>query len=317
MRNNQKNCVLTVFIAVIIFLVSALPSYSRTLKFIQLSDIHYSVKRADTPYKMLSNTKALTEDAVSQINNEKKIKFVIVTGDGIDRPNTESFEQLTEILNTLKSPWYYSIGNHDTTATGSFTKQKLFEELKKNNKNFEFDSTYYTFKPKAGFRVIVLDGARETYHHTSSGTISQEQLCWLDNILEQSKRDTVLIFLHFPLLPPYECKGHQITNADEFQAVLDKYKMPIAIFTGHFHAAKIRTRDNILHVSSPALATFPNAFRIIKIKNTRKKVIYNINLRERNLKDIQKKARIITLGGRLYYGTPHDRNAVIKMDKKR
>lgn len=315
MRSIQKNSILIVFIALIIFLVSDLPSYSRTLKFVQMSDIHYTIKKNDTSYKLLSQTRPLLEDAISQINKTKKINFVIITGDGINKPEQDSFDQLSDLLNTLKYPWYFAIGNHDTTTTGEFTKQRLLTSLKEQNKNFKFDSTYYTFKPKAGFRVIVLDGAKDV-GHTSHGRISEPQLCWLDNVLNQSKKDNVLIFLHFPLIPPYDCKGHEIINADEFQEILGKYNMPIAIFTGHYHAAKIRTRGNILHVSSPALATYPHAFRIVKIKNTRKKVTYKLVFCETNLKDLQQKTKFITLGGRIYKGNPHDRNAVINMDKK-
>ena len=233
MKKLIKDCLFIFTVVVVMFFVSDLPSFSGTLKFVQLSDIHYSTVREDTSYKLLSKTKPLLEDAISQINSEKNINFVMITGDGIDRPTKDSIVQLTDLLNTLNYPWYYALGNHDTTTDGYLTKQKILEIIKEKNPNYKFNSLYYTFKPKAGYRVIVLDGAKNK-GISSNGNIPKEELNWLDNILSKSKNDVVLIFLHFPLYPPYDSPNHKILNDEEFKAVLTKYQMPIAIFSGHY-----------------------------------------------------------------------------------
>ena len=240
----------------------------------------------------------------------------MITGDGINNPTKESLDSLIEDLNTLKYPWYYVLGNHDTTTSGYLTKENFVKILQEQNPVYKFDHTYYTFKPQKGYRVIVLDGAKNK-GISSHGILPTEQLQWLDDILNKSKRDTVLIFIHFPLIPPFDSKNHEILNADEFSAVLKKYKMPIAIFSGHYHAAKITKRGNILHVSTPALAGYPNAFRIIEVQNKRNKVIFKIELCETNLKDLQAKTKIMTFGGAIYYGKPKDRNAEIVIQKKK
>ena len=79
---------------------------------------------------------------------------------------------------------------------------------------------------------------------------------------------------------------------------------------------KIRKRGNILHVSTPALAGYPNSFRIVEIDNKRNKVIFNFKFMETNLKDLQAKTRILTLGGARYYGKQSDRDTTIVIDKK-
>ena len=224
-------------------------------------------------------------------------------------------ERALEALNKLNYPWYYVIGNHDTTTDGYLNKTNIVKILKEKNPNYIFDSTYYTFTPQKGIRVIVMDGAKNK-GISSHGVIPSTQLCWLDEILDKSKKDVVLIFIHFPLLPPFESKNHEILNVDEFKSVLNKYEMPIAIFAGHYHAAKITKRGNILHVSSPSLAGYPNAFRIIEIDNRRKQVVFNFRFMETNLKDLQSKTKILTLGGAKYYGKPSDRETTIIMDKR-
>lgn len=315
MKKLLKDCLFILFVVAVMFFLSDQPSFSGTLKFVQLSDIHYSLQKEDTSYKLLSKTKPLLEDAVCQINKQKHIKFVMITGDGIDKPEKESIIALSDTLNTLHFPWYYALGNHDTTTDGYLTKKNFLKILKEKNPNYKFDSTYYTFKPQRGFRVIVLDGAKNK-GRSSNGILPEEELSWLDEVLSKSKHDTVLIFLHFPLLTPYESKNHEILNADEFKAVLKKYNMPIGIFTGHYHTTKITKRGNILHVSSPALAGYPNAFRIVEIKNEKDKVKFTFEFMETNLKDLQAKTKIMTFGGAIYYGKPRDRFGTITIEKK-
>lgn len=314
MRKLLKDCLYILFVVTILFFISDQPSFSGTVKFAQISDVHYSTVREDNSYKLLSKTKPLLEDAVNQVNHEKNIDFVVVTGDLIDRPNKDSLYGATEILNTLHTPWYFVLGNHDTTTDGYLTKKNIIKELKNINPKNTFDSTYYTFKKK-GYRVIVLDGAKNK-GISSNGIIPQEELTWLDETLAKSKNDVVLIFIHFPLVTPFESPHHEILNAKELKTVINKYEMPIAIFSGHYHMTKITKRGNVLHVSTPSLAGYPNSFRIVEVKNKKNEVIFNFKFMETNLKDLQAKTRILTLGGARYYGKPDDRNTTVIIKKK-
>lgn len=315
MKKLIKDCLFILFVVMVMFFITDQPSFSKSLKFVQLSDIHYSTVREDTSYKLLSKTKPLLEDAIAQINNLHGVDFVMITGDGIDQPTKTSFYELIEQLNKMNFPWYFAIGNHDTTTDGYLTKERLINILKEENPYFKFDSSYYTFKPKSGYRVIIMDGAKNK-GISSNGKIPKEQLLWLDGIMKKSKNDVVLIFLHFPLHEPFSSPHHKIINDDEFKSVLKKYNMPIAIFTGHYHTTKITKRGNILHVSSPALVGYPNAFRVVSINNKRKQVIFKFDFYETRLKELQTKTRLLTFGGAKYYGKEEDRNTVIIMDKK-
>ncbi len=315
MKKLLKECLYILFVVTILFFISDQPSFSGTIKFAQISDIHYSTELNDNGYKLLAKTKPLLEDAISQINKEKDINFVMITGDTIDIANKKSLYGVVDTLNTLDYPWYFVVGNHDTVTDGFLTKYNLLKILKEKNPKNTFDKTYYTFKQEGGFRIIVLDGAKNK-GVSSHGIIPTEQLNWLDKILSKSKKDVVLIFIHFPLETPYDSPNHTILNAKEYESILKKYKMPIAIFSGHYHMTKITKRKNILHVSTPSLAGYPNAFRIVEIKNEKNKVTFNFKFMETNLKDFQAKARILTLGGARYYGNLKDRDTSIIIDKK-
>lgn len=303
-----------IFIALIL-LVSIRQSFASELKFVQLSDIHYSKAKNDMDYRLLAKSEPLLKDAITQINALKGIDFVIITGDVVDKPTPDSINEVTDILNTLKRPWFFVTGNHDVDPKGSIDKKNIVKILKKKNRNYNFSSTYYTFVPGKKFRVIVLDGAWNG-EIASSGYISKEQLDWLDEILKKSKKDTILIFIHFPPIEPYNLDNHGILNADDLKEILEKYKMPMAVFSGHYHTTKILKRSNIIYVSSPSLINYPNAFRVVDIKNKRRKVQFDFKFLETNLKDVQTKTKILVLGGSKYYGKESDRKQIIVIDKK-
>ena len=54
-------------------------------------------------------------------------------------------------------------------------------------------------------------------------------------------------------------------------------KNPIGVFQGHYHAAKITQHDNVLYVNSPALVSYPNAFRVVSVTNHKDKVVLILN----------------------------------------
>ena len=303
------------FAVFVYFGVNAL-SYAEPLKFAHISDVHLSDKMIDTSYKVLSHTPELFKDEIDQINSASNIDFVIVTGDLTDKPQKPLLEKACKQLNNLKYPWYYTFGNHEAAVGSAFKKDKYFDYIKKHNKNMKFDSFYYSFVPKKGYRVIVLDSTIDN-KITATGYLPEEQLKWLDSELAEAQKngELPLIFLHHPLHDPFPSFHHRITNVDEFYNVLKGYKMPMAIFSGHYHAAKIYKENNILHVSTPSLATYPNAFRIVTVNNLQNKVVFTFDFKETNLKDIQKKAKLLTFSSSTLAGEESDRNTIVVLDK--
>lgn len=309
-----KNFLPLLVLLLFIFLGVRTVTYAQTLRFVQLSDTHITNIRGDTSYKMLSNSYDLLSDAVKQINSEKGLDFAIVTGDAVDLPTEDSLVDFIRMMNKLNVPWYTAMGNHDVSILGKLSKHRYVTLMNSYNKNFDSEKGYYSFVPKKGFKVIVMDSVIDN-KITSNGYISEEQLLWLDKELKSSQTSTVLIFMHHPLLEPYSSSSHRIKNANELYALLDKYKQPIGLFTGHYHAAKITKEGNIVHVSSPSLVTYPNAFRLISVTNYRDKVIFDFYFKETGLKEVQKKARLKTLSASSYEGADKDRSTSVTIEK--
>lgn len=317
MKKNFFNRVLlpVILAAVVYFGVSTL-SYANTLKFAHISDVHLSDKKVDTTYKVLSHSKELFDDEIKQINSVPDLDFVIVTGDLADKPRKELLDEACSKMNKLKYPWYFAFGNHDAAIGSDFKKDKYFTYIKKKNKNIKFEKQYYSFVPKKDFRVIVLDATIDT-RITANGELPEEQLKWLDNQLAASKKSgqLPLIFMHHPLQEPFPSFHHRMINAQKVKDLLKKYDMPVAVFTGHYHATKIYQDGKILHVSTPSLVTYPCAFRIVTVTNSKNQVIFKFDYRETNLKDIQKKAKMLTFSAETYRGEESDRNGIVIIKK--
>ena len=323
MRNKSKSrafekfsnaILLLAFVIITTWGIQVTNAATSNLKFANVSDVHFASNSQNTLYRLTKESPELLDDVINQINLTPNIDFVMFTGDQINTPYEQELIRFIRHVNNLKYPWYALLGNHDICVGGYLTKTLYAQILKSKNKNFKFDNMYYSFTPKAGYKVIALDTIIDD-KITANGRIDETQLIWLDKQLKSAKKDTVLIFMHVPIKEPFDSSNHNLINADEVYKILKKYNNPIAVFSGHYHTTKIIQDGNILLVSTPALVSYPNAYRIVNVTNQKKKVIFDITFKETNLKDLQKKAKLMVFSSALYYGQPKDRTFTYEIER--
>lgn len=310
---------LTVATFAIIGLMFCLNSFAQgidELKFVHISDVHYSAELGNTPYKLLKDSGNLFDDAIEQVNETTGISFVMFGGDLVDRAKESELIGFLEHTRKINVPWYFTFGNHDSMLGGHLTPTRYLTNVKKYNSAFKFDKTYYSFTPKAGFKVIVLDSIIRD-RLTSNGQISKEQLEWLDKELSSAQKQIVLIFLHVPIWEPIAEPNHRLLNSSEVINLISKYKNPIAVFQGHYHVSKIKQMNNLLFVSTPSLASYPNAFREIKITNDNDKVIFDIKTKNTRLTNLRNKAKLFMVTPEIPEGETGDQNGTYTIIKKK
>ena len=322
LKQTVRNLILIVFLIFLNVMPSSAFSFrNMTLNVVQFSDTHIS-DGEDTSYKMLSSSKELLKDAVDRVNKISGVDFVMFTGDMVDIPTLENYKSFFTILSELNYPSLVAFGNHDSAVciagsdecSSGMKIDEVLDFVKKCNRNYMFDGTYYAFSPKTDYRIIVLDPVIRN-EVTANGYISDEQLAFLDNELAQNQDKVVVIFQHHPALEPFKSDDHSIVNAQAYLDILKKYKNPIIVFSGHYHATKIVREKNLIFVNSPSLVSYPNAFRQIKITNYRDRTDFKITFYQTNLLDVVERAKASTIAATTFRGAHKDRELVYTMRK--
>ena len=289
-------------------------SNSAALRFIQISDIHFLENGSNTTFKMIGESPRLLDDAVNQINEQKDIDFVMITGDLIDKPFEKELKAVLPHIQNINYPWYFAFGNHDRCVGGYLDTNLYLKMLRDANSDFTFDNAYYSFVPKKGYRVIVLDDIITT-EITSQGYIDEKQLKWLKKELDRSKNDTALIFMHVPLIEPFASPNHRLKNASQVMGLIESYKNPIGVFQGHYHATRVVQHDNVLYINTPALVSYPNAFRLISVQNYKDKTVFELKWLETREKTIQKMAKLLVIASSIYTGEEKERNGIYEIKR--
>jgi predicted phosphodiesterase len=202
-------------------------------------------------------------------------------GDFIDR-DFESFDVVKPIVAGLEPPLYHVLGNHDYDVADEH-KAKVPDVL-------GVPSPYYDFEMN-GFRFVVLDGNEISFHahpedseaHRASvdyyesndialpkwnGAIGEEQLAWLDRTLaDASARDQpVIIACHYPVYPEND---HNLWNAGEVLAIIDRHDTVRAWFNGHNHAGNYAERNGVHYITFKGmLDTEENAYSVVRLTPT-------------------------------------------------
>lgn len=289
------------------------------LKFAQVSDTHIS-DAPDTNYKVLSHSKELLKSAIEDINNIKGLDFVVFTGDMVNEPTGKLFRDFFVSLTKLNYPAILVFGNHDGVSiegAGDYlSKETIYGIIRRSNPYQNYETPYFAYSPNKDYRVIVLDTTMGLNSENSNGFLPDEQLNFLDNELSNNQDKIVLIFQHHPVVEPFKSNDHKLLNGNAYLEVLNKYeKTPIAIFTGHYHASKIIRKGNVIHVSSPALVTYPNAFRTVSVTNYNDRVIFTFKFHETKLTEIQEISKGGLIASSIFQGNSTDRNNQIMIRK--
>ena len=214
-----------------------------------VADVQYAESETAGTRFYRSSLNKLRE-AVSAFH-EDSVDFVITLGDLIDN-DYDSYKPVLNILDSSGLKFYHVTGNHDYSVDARY-KRKLPSE-------YGARPGYYSVLFN-NFRLIFLNGNEiSTYSSKNraiikqanalldtlkkrgepnvmewNGGVSDKQLLWLDNQMNEAnvKNEKVFIFCHFPVFPE---NVHNLLNYKDVLIVLGKYQNTVAWFNGHNHA---------------------------------------------------------------------------------
>lgn len=203
-----KHCIkFCLFISLFFILLTTEIIYPQQFRFAWLSDTHVG---SQTGTLDLINS-------VHDINSQKKINFIIISGDITETGRTDDIETSKTILDSLNKPYFIIPGNHDTKWSESGCT-KFIETF--GSEKFVFDF--------GGFKFI---GMHEgPIMRMGDGHFSPQDIRWLDSTLAKIKNSNLpIIFVtHYPV-------DNSIDNWYEVLDRLKKYDTRL-ILCGHGHA---------------------------------------------------------------------------------
>ncbi len=193
--------------SLIILLLSffALNGSAQNFKYAFISDTHIGSTTSEEDLRR----------SVADINKQKDLAFVVLTGDITEMGTNNEFKLAKSILAGLKIPYYIMPGNHDTGWSESGGVNFI--------KEFGYDK--FTFDHN-GYRFIAC--ASGPYVRMSDGHIPRDAMVWLDQLLEKTPKDMPIVFLnHYPIDP----------GLDNWYEIIDRLKTRNIqyILCGHGH----------------------------------------------------------------------------------
>jgi hypothetical protein len=197
--------------------------------------------------------------------NDRDLAFCVHLGDLIDR-EWQSFDEITKPLARSRQRWHQLLGNHDFEV--------LDEHKPAVPKRMGMAWRYGAFDHGA-FRFVVLDtNDVSTYAHAAgtseraaaekelarlqamkvrqakpwNGGLSSAQLSWLESACSEARRvqRKVIVFAHHPVFPDNE---HNLWNAADVLALIDRHPHVVAWINGHNHAGAFGERNGVPFVT--------------------------------------------------------------------
>ncbi len=191
------------------------------MRIIQLTDLHIGQLGADSyGVDVRKNFKNALAKALPLWPD-----LFIVTGDlCLDRGDSEIYRWIKQELDRTAVTYLLLPGNHDDVT--------LLTEVFEQQERVKHGELYY-LEQLADRTVLFLD--------TSSGTMSDIQLQWLDKTLSEIDEDPLLVFMHHPPLlagVPYMDSKYCLENWQTVSDLFIRQDFSVEVFCGHYHVHK-------------------------------------------------------------------------------
>ncbi|MEY4940182.1 MAG: hypothetical protein RIQ93_1917 [Verrucomicrobiota bacterium] len=197
--------------------------------------------------------------------NSRGVAFSVHLGDLIDR-EWKSFDDMLPVLATSRARCHQLLGNHDFEVLDEY-KSRVPQRLGMNGRHQFFDHQAFrfvvldtndvsTYGRRAGSaeyaaaeqELARLQAAKVRNAKAWNGGIGAAQLAWFDRACREARSAgrKVIVFAHHPVFPEND---HNLWNAGDVLALIDRHPHVVAWFNGHNHAGGFGERDGVPFVT--------------------------------------------------------------------
>lgn len=193
--------------------------------------------------------------------NSRDLAFCVHLGDLVDR-EWKSFDEILRPLAASRPRWHHLLGNHDFDVLDE-QKPAVPRRLGLTDRYRSFDHgafrfiildtndvSTYAHRPGSAERTAAerelarLESARVPQAKSWNGGLGAAQLAWLDRTCRDARGAgrRVIILAHHPVYPD---NPHNLWNAAEVLATLDRHPHVVAWLNGHNHAGAFGERQGV------------------------------------------------------------------------
>jgi 3',5'-cyclic AMP phosphodiesterase CpdA len=213
--------------------------------FVQISDSHIGFTGAANPDVTKTFQSAL--DVVNAL--PARPDFVVHTGDLTHFSTNEQFDQVKQMLSTLRTGQVLVLpGEHDSTDDTGEKYRQFFGAGTQGDGWFSFDHR------GAHFVALV-----NTINLQKLGHLGPDQLAWLQGDLKRVSSETPLVvFSHIPLFAMYPDWGWGTDDATTALGFMRRFGS-VTVLNGHVHQLMKKVEGNItFHTAAPTAYPLPH-----------------------------------------------------------
>ncbi len=208
-------------------------------RILQITDTHLFAKPTErllgiNTYQSLS---MVVKDAL--ITPDPAPDMILLTGDLAQDESQQAYQNLVKLMAPFNMPVAWLPGNHDAP---NIMPTVL------NQQHFISDKVI----PMGEWLMILLDSH---WHGNVPGLLSNIELEFLENTINQQSHAHILVTLHHQVIPvgSHWLDKLKLSNDNAFLKILDKHQSRVrAVLSGHVHQENEQLHNNILFMTTPS-----------------------------------------------------------------
>ncbi|MFN6167056.1 MAG: metallophosphoesterase family protein [Pseudanabaena sp.] len=244
-------------------------------KFAIASDLHialpHTIWQHPARFHLVEYSIPAFEEVLSHLAT-LDLDFLLLPGDLTQHGEPENHQWLAERLAKLPYPVYVIAGNHDLPRVETFDQFTLhYTQFGFTKGISEPNKLYYECEVLPNVRLIGLNSNRFNEEGQQIGWIDQEQLEWLQNVLDRKDYGLNLVTIHHNVLEHMHDqsrnalgKRYMLGNTQQLCEILHRANVKM-VFTGHLHVQDIAYSDryDLYDITTGSLVSYPHPYRVL------------------------------------------------------
>jgi 3',5'-cyclic AMP phosphodiesterase CpdA len=206
---------------------------------------------------------------------QQKLDFLLLPGDLTQHGERENHAWLQKRLSQLPFPVYVVPGNHDVPNLIADERTIGLRDFPHYYAQFGYDNPdqlYYSCEVLPGVQLIGLNSNQFDESGKQLGRLDEQQLVWLEQVLQESKDKLVLVMVHHNVVEHLPGQAHHqmgrrymLDNAPELLKILKEAEVNL-VFTGHLHVQDVACHEGVYDITTGSLVSYPHPYRIFELR---------------------------------------------------